>query len=173
MADVERKPISFTNKVLLFMFALMLLLAVYKLGQENARCGNGTYPWLDALADQEKQVPDRIQQGDILNTKDQLVISGHYYLAEYENTDSMLPILDKGSMGIQILVDDNTNLVLGDIVSYRPKKDTSQIIVHRIIGVGIDNQGVYYILKGDNNKSPDPERVRRDQIQRVLVGVLW
>ena len=35
------------------------------------------------------------------------------------------------------------------------------------------NGNTYYTLKGDNNSKPDSEQVSFDQIEYLLVGVLW
>ena len=34
-------------------------------------------------------------------------------------------------------------------------------------------EGIYFILKGDNNPEQDPGRVRFKQIKRVLIGVIY
>ena len=46
-------------------------------------------------------------------------------------------------------------------------------VIHRIAEISNDEQGWYAIVKGDNNEAPDPERVRFEQIKKVLVGVLY
>ena len=36
-----------------------------------------------------------------------------------------------------------------------------------------DKEGIYFILKGDNNPNVDPGKIRCEQIQRKLIGVLY
>ena len=93
-------------------------------------------------------------------------------LAQYEDTNSMDPIIDSEANGLEVIPREE-DLDIGDIVAYRSNK-IDGLIVHRIVGNGTDENGVkYYILKGDNNSKPDPEQVYFDQIEYLLVGVLW
>lgn len=163
---------SSTSIILIVVFLSFLSIASFSLGRRATECTNGNHLWLQDSVYQEKQIPDRIRVGDIIITTTQLVLSGKYNLVEYKNTDSMLPLLDYGSTGIQIKVTEETELVIGDVVSYRIE-DSESRVVHRIIDAGIDSQGVYYITKGDNVNEADSVRVRRSQIEKVLVGVLW
>jgi hypothetical protein len=127
--------------------------------------------WLERTSD-PKNLPDRISENQISVFPYRLVIEGDYYISEYVNSDSMLPTLDYGSNGIQITVNDKTELYIGDIISYIPVGQ-NVTIVHRIIDEGIDEQGKYYITRGDNLITSDPFKIRRPQIKRVIVGVLW
>ena len=91
--------------------------------------------------------------------------------AQYEDTNSMDPFLDSECNGLEI-VPKEEDLDVGDIVAYRSTK-VDGLIVHRIVGTGFDqNNGEYYILKGDNNSRPDPEQVSFNQIEFLLVGVI-
>ncbi len=82
----------------------------------------------------------------------------------------MLPLFGNNSVGIQILVNNETLLLKGDIVSYTYDNRT---ISHRIIETGVDNTGEWFILKGDNNEKHDPLIIRRDMITRKLVGIIY
>ena len=42
-----------------------------------------------------------------------------------------------------------------------------------MIQVNHDDQGPYYIMKGDNNLPEDPDPIRLDQIERVVVAVIY
>ena len=93
-------------------------------------------------------------------------------LAQYEDTNSMDPILDSEANGLEV-VPREQDLDIGDIVAYRSNK-IDGLIVHRIVDMGVDENGkTYYTLKGDNNSKPDTEQVYFDQIEYLLVGVLW
>ena len=61
---------------------------------------------------------------------------------------------------------------MGDIISYR-SSIAGGLVVHRVIGTGVDDQGVFYIVQGDNNPVRDPEKVRFDQIHGVLIGIIY
>ncbi len=92
--------------------------------------------------------------------------------AEFEDTNSMDPIIDSSANSIELKPKDSTQLQMGDIVSYKSTYSDG-IIIHRIIEIGHDNDGWYAIMKGDNNSRQDPGKVRFDQIQGVLVGILY
>ena len=121
----------------------------------------------------EKPSPyDWIKQEQISVKKDQVVIDlKGAVLARFVNTNSMDPILDEHATGIEIVPDSLTDIHIGDIVSY--KSNDSEVIIHRVVFIGVDNKGWYALMKGDNNDARDPERIRFEQIQRVLVGVIY
>ncbi len=92
--------------------------------------------------------------------------------AKFTDTNSMDPVIDSESHAIKIMPSDPSKLDLGDIISFRSPK-MNGIIIHRIVEKNTDKDGVYFITKGDNNKYPDSEKVRFDQITGVVVGILY
>ena len=92
--------------------------------------------------------------------------------ATYADTNSMDPILDSGAIGIEIIPETEEELHNGDIIAYE-STITKEIIVHRIVDIKEDSQGKYFITKGDNNKSIDPEKIRFNQVKAVLIGILY
>lgn len=88
------------------------------------------------------------------------------------DTHSMEPTLAKDTNAIEIIPKDPDQLHVGDIVAYKSKLHKATIL-HRIIEKGTDQEGVYFILKGDNNKEPDLERVRFEQIERLVVAIIY
>ncbi len=92
--------------------------------------------------------------------------------ASYTNTKSMSPVLDEGSNGIEIVPKSIEDIHVGDIVAYATKYNNIPV-VHRVIAIKKDNEGTYYILKGDNNMKRDPENVRFSQIRYKLVAVIY
>jgi len=44
-------------------------------------------------------------------------------------------------------------------------------VIHRIIDIKEDENGVYYITKGDNNPAPDPEKVRPSQVTARVIKI--
>ena len=92
--------------------------------------------------------------------------------ASFTDTKSMLPIIDKDTNALQIEPVCPTEVQVGDIVSYKSEY-ADGIIIHRVVYKGEDAEGPYFILKGDNNPSNDPGRIRCDQIQRRVIGILY
>lgn len=88
-------------------------------------------------------------------------------LSTFADTSSMLPTLNHNTKAIEIAP---TNLNIGDIISYTEGND---IIVHRIVDIGSDDLGIYYITKGDNNNAVDPNKIRREKIQGKIVVLIY
>ena len=92
-------------------------------------------------------------------------------LAQYEDTNSMDPILDSECTGLEI-VPREEDLDVGDIVAYR-SEEIDGLIVHRIIDIQTNENGENeYIMKGDNNSRPDSKPVEFSQIKYLWLGVL-
>lgn len=91
---------------------------------------------------------------------------------EFEDTNSMDPLLDVGANAIQIIPESEEDIHLGDIVVYDSDFYGGSVI-HRVVNINEDEKGKYFILKGDNNPVRDPENVRFGQIKRVLVGIIY
>lgn len=124
------------------------------------------------LAKTGSNLPDRINIDHIKIFDGRIVIDGNYSLSKFKDSNSMLPVLDKGSNGIQVPVYEDTTIYIGDIISFRPA-GTNYTIIHRVVDIGVDSKGKYYITKGDNNKKKDPYKVRHQEILRLTIGVIW
>lgn len=85
-------------------------------------------------------------------------------------TGSMRPILDEGTIVLELPVMKPEELYPGDIIIY--ELDGTRII-HRIVALGYDTDGWYAIAKGDNNPEPDPEKIRFAQIRGVVGGIIY
>jgi len=92
-------------------------------------------------------------------------------LSRYAATGSMLPVLNEDSKGIKIPVTSPEQLHVGDIITYRDIS-SGDLIIHRIMSIGFDEVGTYYILKGDNNFAGDG-KVRFEQIVYKLVVLVY
>ncbi|MBD3354839.1 signal peptidase I [Candidatus Woesearchaeota archaeon] len=92
--------------------------------------------------------------------------------AKFTDTNSMDPVIDSESHAIKLMPSDTSGLNPGDIISFRSTK-MKGIIIHRIVEKNTDEDGVYFITKGDNNRYPDSEKVRFEQITGVVVGILY
>jgi signal peptidase I len=113
---------------------------------------------------------DRIHEEDIAVSDKGIMISlPHASLSSYADTGSMKPLLHEGANGIRVVPEQESDIALGDIVSFT--RD-GFMVVHRVIASGVDEQGTYFITKGDNNATDDG-KIRFSDIRYVTVGVLW
>src|SRR3989344_6589440 len=87
------------------------------------------------------------------------------------NTNSMDPVFDETSHLIQVFPKSKDEIHVGDIVSYQ--SPLGFMIVHRVVQIDTDSEGWYAILKGDNNPSQDPWKVRWGMVRRVTVMVVY
>ncbi|MBS3108793.1 hypothetical protein J4409_02880 [Candidatus Woesearchaeota archaeon] len=125
------------------------------------------------LSDSDERISpyDRIKDSQIYVFDDKVVLQiKDASLAEYANTNSMDPLLDEYATGIEVEVKSEDELHVGDVVAY---ETDIGLIAHRIIEISYDNDGKYFILKGDNNNGSDPYKIRFNQIKYVLVGVIY
>ncbi len=91
--------------------------------------------------------------------------------SSFTDTNSMDPLLDEGANGIEIVPKSEEDIHLGDVISY--KTEMGDVVIHRVIEMNADNDGIYYVVKGDNNPLADLEKVRFSQIQGILVAVVY
>ena len=122
----------------------------------------------------EKNSPgDWIKEDQIKVYNDKVIINlKDAEWASFTNTNSMDPVLDEKTNAIEIIPKSSGNIHVGDIISY--KSDYADgTIIHRVIKIGSDEEGWYCIVKGDNNQSPDPGKIRFNQIKRVLVAIIY
>lgn len=92
--------------------------------------------------------------------------------AVFTDTNSMDPVFDAGSHAIEVVPESPADIHLGDIVSYNSEHNEGAVI-HRVVEIGEDSDGWYCRMKGDNNPFMDPGKVRFEQLQRVLVAVIY
>jgi len=125
---------------------------------------------------------DWVSEKDIIIFDDMIVLRvENATLSSYAGTGSMKPVFDKGANGIRVVPGSADEIDVGDIVSYKfgPQLDSlwhqtgqGMLVVHRVVDKGIDDEGVYFVMKGDNNLIAD-ERVRFEDVEYVTVGVIW
>ena len=123
---------------------------------------------------EEKPSPkDRISEEQIRVTKDKIEINlKNAEWAEFTDTNSMDPIIDSEAHAIEIIPKNEEDIQVGDIVAYESEYAKGSII-HRIVYQGKDEKGTYYVMKGDNNPTSDPGRIRFKQIKRVVVAIIY
>jgi hypothetical protein len=113
---------------------------------------------------------DWISEEDIILFDDMVVIRiNKASVSSYADTGSMKPVFDKGSNGIRVVPDSEGQINVGDIVSY---DFNGMLIVHRVVEKGVDSEGVYFVVQGDNNSFSDG-KIRFSQIKYVTVGVIY
>ena len=116
---------------------------------------------------------DRLNEDQIKVFSDRVVLelSGAKY-AQVAPTSSMLPFLHSGSHTLEVQPESESDLSVGDVISFYVKEKQAYV-VHAITEIGSDNDGWYAKTKGFNNPGEDPWTVRFNDIQGVLVGVLY
>ena len=92
--------------------------------------------------------------------------------AEFTDSNSMDPILDAEANSFEITPSTTGDINVGDIISYKPD-NYNGLIVHRVIDIGSDSKGWFAVVKGDNLRAPDAEKVRFSQINGLLVGIIY
>jgi hypothetical protein len=92
--------------------------------------------------------------------------------ARFTDTNSMDPIFDAEANTIEIKPEKPSDIYIGDVVSYKPR-NMDGLIVHRVIETGYDKDGWYAVAKGDNVAQPDPDKIRFEQVNGVLVAIIY
>ena len=154
-------------------FFLVILIS-FNLGVEHqkSKVYYLDYTWLKEIINHLKVLPNRVSFDNLIIKSNSITLVGDYEVGEFSNTKSMLPILDYGSKGIYIRANPNTEISIGDIISYT-SQEYGVNIAHRVININYDLEGKYYITKGDSVKRVDPYKVRPEEVNRILIGALW
>ena len=116
---------------------------------------------------------DRIPERAIIVARDRVTIDlANAQWATFTDTHSMEPVITAGANAIEVVPESADDIQVGDIVSYRSTYADGTII-HRVVYKGQDEDGTYFIMKGDNLPTSDPGRVRFEQIERVVVAIVY
>ena len=116
---------------------------------------------------------DRVSEDQIKVTKTGVEIDLQDAIwATFTDTNSMDPVLDAGANAIEIPPKSVDDVEVGDIVAYESEYADGTII-HRVVYKGQDEKGPYFIIKGDNNPTSDPGKVRFGQIKYVVVAIIY
>lgn len=128
---------------------------------------------LNMSKDIEVSPSSRISQNDVQIYDDRVVIYiRKAFPVRFFDSRSMYPLISKNAFALEVPPRSHEALEVGDIIGY--KSETFNItIVHRIVNISQDEQGWYAITKGDANPQPDPEKIRFDDVQGVLVGLIY
>jgi len=90
--------------------------------------------------------------------------------ARFAGTGSMEPVFNEGANAIQGVPSTTADIHIGDIISYERGDD---IVIHRVMELGQDEEGWYAITKGDNNPVPDAQKVRFEQVISVVLAIIY
>jgi len=113
---------------------------------------------------------DFIKENQIQIYDDKIIINVEgASISRYAATGSMLPVLDENSNGIRIIPKSEENIHIGDIITFEQE---NMLIVHRVVEIGTDNEGTYFVTKGDNNNINDG-KIRFKDIKYITIGVIW
>ncbi len=150
-----------------------------------------------SLAAPERSSPnDWVQEEQIKVYKDKVILEIPNALwAGFTDTNSMDPFLDERSNAIEIKPANPEAIKVGDVIAYNigddnlnggldslygtddtggtGGADTGSTLIHRVIEKGYDKQGIYYRVKGDNSTIADPFKVRFEQVEGVVVAVVY
>jgi signal peptidase I len=115
----------------------------------------------------------KIDREDIKVYPDRVVIYVNKAFPVYfSDSKSMYPFINENVFAIEVKPDKKEDLRIGDVIGFESKVFNTTVI-HRIIEISTDELGWYAATKGDENPSPDPERVRFDSIRGVLIGLIY
>lgn len=90
--------------------------------------------------------------------------------ASIANTESMDPVIDSEANTIRVQVPFE-EIKVGDIITYQ--HPTEGKIIHRVVHADNDEFGEYLVLKGDNNPTNDPIKVRADMVLGKVVAIIY
>ncbi len=114
---------------------------------------------------------DHITEEQIKVYDDEIVLDiENAYWSSFTNTNSMDPTLDVTANGIEIKPQNEDEIHVGDMISYKTEKG---FVIHRVIEIDADSEGIYYTVKGDNNPFADPVKVRFADVSGILVAVVY
>ncbi|MBW2965637.1 hypothetical protein KY342_00875 [Candidatus Woesearchaeota archaeon] len=116
---------------------------------------------------------DHIKEEQIHVYEDRILIDLENAMwARFTDTNSMDPLFDIEANTIEIKPESEEDIHVGDVISYRPDGEKN-LIVHRVIEIGNDNNGWYAVAKGDNIDRADPDKIRFSQINGIMVAIIY
>ncbi len=155
---------------------IIFVIAVFILGFMTAFFANSfiypslEYPLTSFTIGEASAPSDFIEEDKIEVYQDKVIIMiEDASLSSYASTGSMIPIFDTGANGIRIVPKSPDEIEIGDIITF--EKD-SLLIVHRVIEKSTDNEGIYFITRGDNNFYTDG-KIRFADIKYKTIGILY
>jgi len=164
---------------------LLTLVAIFVLGLSTGLYLTQADDWEDTPADQllafnpfqatesQPSPKDRIAERQIEVYSDRIILDiQNAQWARFTDTKSMEPVIHAGANAIELEPTSAEDIQVGDIVSYE-SAFAEGYIIHRVVYKGVDEEGTYFIIKGDNLATSDPGRVRFHQIKSVVVAIVY
>src|SRR3989338_3790889 len=140
--------LSLKTSITFILALLFFSILIISLSQLSSLSPNSSQPTITPS--------DRITQDQIKVYSNQIVLNvKDASRATFTPTGSMKPLFDEKSNALEIKPTSPSDIKLGDIIAYQSAQDATDIIIHRVINIAQDNQGIYYIVKGDNNQTAD------------------
>jgi len=126
------------------------------------------------LYGEEKESPaDRIKDEDVNVFYNSVRIDiKNAKWRKYIDSNSMDPLIDEGTTTIEIKPKYASEIKVGDIIAY-DVEEYDYAFVHRVVEIGEDKEGIYFITKGDNYYKEDPGKLRFSDIEGIVVGILY
>ena len=151
--------------------AIFLSVAIAAIVNANEK---DTNTFCQELSNKEKPSPsDRIKDADFSSINNKTTINlNSAKLRKYIDSNSMDPLIDEGTTTIEITPKKESEIKIGDIISYKIA-GYDYALVHRVVAIGNDEDGIYFVTKGDNYYKEDPYRVRFSQVEGIVVGILY
>lgn len=161
------------NYVVIYIFGILTVLVFMMIPSANAQNPVLLSPSVNTDVTEVASPSNYITEKDILVYQDKVIINTeNIKWANFADTKSMLPVINKDSYALQIEPKCPEEINVGDIISYKSDYATG-IIIHRVVHKDTDSQGDYFVLKGDNNPTNDPGRIRCDQIDRKTIAIIY
>ena len=177
-------------RILTWLIVIMLIILAFFCGIE---IGLNTEP----LIYHPVTPSDYLNDSQIHIYEDQVCIDiANASFSNYAATGSMVPVLNQNANGIRIVPKNESEIHIGDLITYslRTCNDTKdygigvelqndsnitkvqicddEFIIHRIVKIGNDSEGVYFIPKGDANYIPD-NKIRFSDIRYKTVILIY
>jgi len=161
---------KFQKIELVLIFLILFVNLFFLISLKNPAIVSGLF-FYEALDDKELQAPhDFVSPDDIEVYPEKIIINlKNYTISKYKDSGSMIPVLDDGANGVGITPKSEKDIHVGDIITF---KQGNNFIIHRVIEKGIDDYGIFFITKGDNNDFDDG-KIRFSQIESVLVAIIY
>ncbi|MBI2045350.1 hypothetical protein HYT23_04800 [Candidatus Pacearchaeota archaeon] len=148
----------------------MLLLILILLAGLLVFLSSPNFTGLSILNSEEYSPGDFIKEKDIEVGDGKITINiDDFILSGYNDSKSMAPILGEDSIGIEIIPYSESQIKVGDIITF--EKD-GVLIAHRVISIGTGKEGIFFVTRGDNNNADDG-KIRFSQVRGILVGILY
>ena len=149
-------------------------ISIFDSGDANLETADNPGVNRNIFNNKERSSPsDWVKQNQIHVFDDKVVIDiNNPQWATFTDTNSMDPVIDAGAHAIEIVPKSPSEIQVGDIVSYK-SEFADGAVIHRVVEIDEDKDGWYFKAKGDNNPFQDPGKIRFEQIQRVLIAIIY